>query len=511
MSSVFTLGISELSFQSSLMSMPGIYWISSDRLIDAELLAKQVFSVLPRATSTALITNEKGAEFLHEAPLLMEVEEVLLLHLPISKADLQFFSLDLSRSLKGSNWFIVVMIDMKIWLDSSGENLQKWLEQINSWSKQQQSTLLILSYGSKTNLSQTELKAHYRNLDGLADLEGQDQQTAKYTIFWWSNQETVIAHQKWLLKQTPQGWVAQPHSSSDDTLSLQEDNLYLAEKNVLEGAPPLSDNWQLVASNNELVAQAKNMRNVTLILAYSKNESLEVLAKAIYTLRSQGGKQLKIVVREVNKSLRYSEEQLLLICGANLVVPYPTSLSKFLTVLESVRGQEFTRPLPQKLDELFAALQPLKIKGYINLHNFCESVISIIDNSLIPKDQKGVLVGLRPVPSLQLGQALALCQVRRLGDIVTVTKTRIYLFLFQCRISDIEIALGSIFRLPVNEIFSNYMLWYQDQQIAAKIKRLGLSQDLLIQPMPVSKSGHKDNKMQENLKHIPSELNLDDE
>ena len=61
-------------------------------------------------------------------------------------------------------------------------------------------------------------------------------------------------------------------------------------------------------------------------------------AHQIHTLRRSRGNGLKIAVREMSASLRYSDERLLLACGANLIVPHVAPLSRFLTMLEGIQG-----------------------------------------------------------------------------------------------------------------------------------------------------------------------------
>ncbi len=75
-----------------------------------------------------------------------------------------------------------------------------------------------------------------------------------------------------------------------------------------------------------------------------QNNQIEGLARHIHTLRRQRGSALKIIVREKNASLRATDERLLLGCGANMVIPWNAPLSRCLTLIESVQGQQFNRP-----------------------------------------------------------------------------------------------------------------------------------------------------------------------
>jgi hypothetical protein len=101
--------------------------------------------------------------------------------------------------------------------------------------------------------------------------------------------------------------------------------------------------------------------------------------------------------------------------------------------------------------------------------DFSQAVISLMGNTLLPEDGKGVMVALRPVPGLRAEQAMTLCFLRRFGDVMTVVQGRLVLFLSTCRINDLDTALKFIFRLPVDEAFSNRVVWHQDVDIISEL------------------------------------------
>lgn len=143
-----------------------------------------------------------------------------------------------------------------------------------------------------------------------------------------------------------------------------------------------------------------------------------------------------------------------------------------LTLIESVQNQQFTRFVPEDVNMLLEAMQPLKMRGYQPWDMFCNAVGALMNNVLIPQDNKGILVALRPVPGIRVEQALTLCRPGRMGDIVTLGENRLVLFLSFCRITDLDTALSHIFPLPISELFSNRMVWHEDKQIAAEILQM---------------------------------------
>lgn len=203
-----------------------------------------------------------------------------------------------------------------------------------------------------------------------------------------------------------------------------------------------------------------------------QNNQIETLARQIHTLRRQRGSALKIVVRENNTSLRATDERLLLGCGANMVIPWNAPLSRCLTLLESVQGQQFNRHVPEDISTLLSMTQPMKLRGYQKWDTFCDAVGNMMSNTLLPADGKGVMVALRPVPGIRVEQALTLCRPNRTGDIMTIGDNRLVLFLSFCRINDLDTALNHIFPLPTGDIFSNRMIWFEDNSISAELVQM---------------------------------------
>ena len=74
-------------------------------------------------------------------------------------------------------------------------------------------------------------------------------------------------------------------------------------------------------------------------------------------------------------------------------------------------------------------MRPLQLKGYMRPEPFSQAVLSLMGNTLLPEDGKGVMVALRPATGLRAEQAMTLCHLRRFGDVMTVVQGRLVLFL----------------------------------------------------------------------------------
>ncbi|WP_230633000.1 enolase C-terminal domain-like protein [Citrobacter amalonaticus] len=93
-------------------------------------------------------------------------------------------------------------------------------------------------------------------------------------------------------------------------------------------------------------------------------------------------------MRENIASLRATDERLLLGCGANMVIPWNAPLSRCLTLIESVQGQQFSRYVPEDITTLLSMTQPMKLRGFQKWDVFCEAVNNMMSNTLLPADGK---------------------------------------------------------------------------------------------------------------------------
>ncbi|MDU5192848.1 MAG: cellulose biosynthesis protein BcsE [Mixta calida] len=293
-----------------------------------------------------------------------------------------------------------------------------------------------------------------------------------YRVSWWCHDRRLMADRALRLTFQPAGFAAVNENEQNTPLTLNDEAICLAEKQVLEGAPPLSSHWQLFGNNELVASRAQQADSATVIFALTHNDQIRTLAQDVHSLRRTRGAGLKIIVREMQTSLRYSDERLLLACGVNAIVPFGAPMSRFLTTLESLQGQRYNRHVPADLDALLQSLQPLQLRGFLPLDKFCEAVTQLVNNTLLPENGKGLLVALRPVPELRPEQALTLCKPRRYGDLVTVLGDRLYLFLSSCRYNDLDTALKFIFRLPHDELFSNRLVWFEDLQILSEVRQM---------------------------------------
>lgn len=466
----YTLGFEQVQSELLLMRPPGCYWITVDRQSDARRLARQVIGAQSALT---LIGADETPQALLTPPPTGITEKIPMFTLPPTRKALINLHEDLSRALSPQPRIMLLYTSYHLWQTLTSAEVCLWLKNIGQMLAEKRSALLIITWGSGVNNLRNQLQTFFRVLDGTSHLEWQ-QDSWNYRINWWFNGNQLLADREVRLNNSVEKFSLYNAEQQTTPLTLNDELCFIAEKHVLEGAPPLSHQWLLFDTNEAVYSRAQQASSATVIFSLNSNQQIATLAENIHSLRRSRGSALKIVVRELQTSLRYSDERLLMACGVNTLVAYGTTLSKFLTMLEATQGQSYHRHVPADLNQLLASMQPLHEKGYLPLDHFCDAVTSLINNTQLPEDGKGLLVALRPVPELRPDQALTLCKPRRYGDLVTLINDRLYLFLFSCRYNDLDTAIKSIFRLPHDEIFSNRMIWYQDLQILSEVRQARL-------------------------------------
>lgn len=450
------------------MQPSGCYWVTANREEDARLLARQCITA---QRSVALITAGSQPQALLTPDLPAGPAAIPMFTLPETQKALMNLTDDLARVLSDKPRLVIFFTSSLLWEKIAAEEMHLFLKKLQKWLTGKQISLLIITSGSGINNIRNHLQTFYRHLDGLSHLDWQ-QDSWNYRISWWANGDNMLADRALRLSATRHGFTLLNQQEQTDPLTLNDEQLYLAEQSVLEGAPPLSSQWRLLDDNEAVYERASQANAATVVFTLQHSDHIADLAAQIHSLRRTRGSGLKIVVREMQTALRYSDERLLLACGVNAIVPFSAPMSRFLTILEGIQGHSYNRHVPADLNVLLKSMQPLQERGFLKLVPFCESVTLLVNNTLLPENGKGLLVALRPVPELKPEQVLTLCKPRRYGDLVTVADDRICLFLSSCRFNDLDTALKFIFRLPHDEIFTNRLVWHEDLQILSEVRQM---------------------------------------
>lgn len=329
------------------------------------------------------------------------------------------------------------------------------IEQWQAWARCRGISVLFLCHRRDDNPNPAaRLQASAEHLGGFARLRRSDGVTS-WEVFHWFGPEGVCAGKTYPLSLRDDGRLAAsvgqaPRLSFEPAI---DEHSVVAMRAALPGQRTLPSGWTVVDDLAELGKSAATAVAATVIVAFDRHAALDKLIHFIFTLRQERGSRLKIVVREVDVRLRYSQEILLTHLGGNLVVPAEVSHSRLLSLVSMVQGQVFQRQLPSNYGDAVAAAMPVMEQGYLPPQAFAEAVASAVDSS------RGVgvdnaLIHLPLVLGLRAIDALRYCLMKRPGDLCSADEGSLYVFLFACRANDVALALDRLFQLPVGELFN---------------------------------------------------------
>ncbi|MHC6223303.1 BcsE family c-di-GMP-binding protein [Pseudomonas sp. X10] len=445
--SLTSLAIPGLGIEQRQFHKQGLYWLACDKAEDAAVLCRQTIEALAKDARAALIGDAREIRGVLDGLDADRGPAELALYEADTQAALHLAK-DLPR-IDASGRLLLALLPAAIWQD---DNVGRWCRELREAVRSTGAVLLVISEGPSVSVID-RLRARNQDIDGLAQLY-RGQGGVRYLLHFWSNALGVVGTQDLELTRLAGGFVlsGQPQplvAAGGDEL------LYLAQRQVLEGAPAFSEHWQLFDGLSELGARAALACSATVIFAMDGGQRLDVLARQLHTLRQLRGNALKLVVRETGPTLRYQDEQLLLACGASLIVPFGASLSRFLTLVDSIQGQIWRRSLPADFDALLARLRPLPLCGLVAPRTFADAVQKMwqgMRNGEIVHQ----LLTLRPPSGLSPLQACSRSVFRRDGDIACVVDGTLFLFLFACRAEGVEQALDHIFQLSWKALFASH-------------------------------------------------------
>lgn len=453
------LAIAGLPAEFVEMRRGGVYWVAAAGSAPTDLLGAGVLASAGALEDAVLATIGRGVE-----PMLA------LLSAEQGPARLRLFQRshhgmqqalrglvdDLPRTANTGTRLSVVQFPVAALEGWDDVRLGRWCQQLQRWAEQAGQVLLLLCHGEVATLVPRLLPLN-RACAGVAQLHPH-RGALQLLLHYWANSHGVVAQRAFGVVQEGNALRRLVETEATDTSATlgsgSDRDLFLAQSDVLEGAPPLSSAWRLYEGWGGLLPAALQAREATVVLAITENAQVDALARLLHHLRHERGDALKLVVRELQPCLRYADERLLLQCGGNLVVPADTPLARLLTLLETVQRQRWQGQLAADPEPLIRAHRPPSISGLVNAARFRQIAGERIDQD--GSAVESAVLALQPVAGLRAEQTLQQLRIRRQGDLACVYRGQVRLFLFGCRRDAVEQALGNLFRLPWRELFDGY-------------------------------------------------------
>lgn len=374
---------------------------------------------------------------------------------------------------------LIDQVDRLLPPDSTQAQLNGVLLPFKHWAEKNQ-IVIVLCYPTPlvNTLESLPLFRGQGALAGVSFLSRAGYGVVYHARYWLSLEAGLVTERRYRLAHNSHGSVEvedelAQHTSTGQQHEKQE--LVLITRTALMDRT-LPQGWRLLDSNADFLQESADHDHSVFILHYDRQTNLVELTTAVYQLRRRFGLHIRIVVREINTQLRYSQVHVLLIAGANMVIPALLSFSHLRGMLEGLMGHVFSRPLADNLEDLIALHQPASYRGLVGLPQFVEAVTKTLEvhQLLLVQDALVVLPIAKGVSFSNVTQALNLT---RTGDLCTRSNAWVYLFFSACHEENVTLALERSFLVPYTELFDGEMFYLSKVTIQHQINELAIHED----------------------------------
>lgn len=201
--------------------------------------------------------------------------------------------------------------------------------------------------------------------------------------------------------------------------------------------------WTACESVVQIIRESFGVQAPCVLLVYRRDMPLRELAEAVHTLRLSLGHYARIVIIERDTALRYQNEILLLRLGTSLVIHRDVPENRIPLMLESVRGQVFTREVEMNFEAALASVVTSAKRGYLPPAMFVREIQSIVERAEM-LNLPCALVVATPIDTQACIEVLARIQMLRAGDLSTTDSEHCFLFFGGCPQGSVGKAIRSV-------------------------------------------------------------------
>ena len=446
---------------------------------------------------TALISIEDGNDVFNVSPdtgkKLFEIHQVgnLLLNIAHAKETKHLLK-NIEEDIKHYSFlsvdFILINIYQNIFEKMSINELAATISRWQKWLIVNKKSCLWMVHGDEaSNLINNKFITLNNLFNGLAKLDF-DISDIKYNIFFWHLTSSVNAniylnlHFDNIKNELSVNKNAPLNLENSSKISINENEKIFVIKSPEYSEEVFPRHWEVVNSLDTIKDELNQNPSATVIFYINADINVNEAARNVLDLRKKVGRQVKIILREMEQCLRNSEEKLIINVGANLIIPHNISFLKFITQVYALQGTLFNRNIPNNLEDVHQIDLDTYGKSYLPLGDFLKQVSLLVDNA--QKMQiNSTLLRFRLNPSIPIEEIILLIKIKRNGDLLTVTENHLYLFLFQCDKSEITNALSHLILLPIEDLFYEQVFFSYIDEIRAELKLVALESYKSNQPV----------------------------
>ncbi len=218
--------------------------------------------------------------------------------------------------------------------------------------------------------------------------------------------------------------------------------------------------WQQIDNFAALRRKAINPIPKLIVFTVSNQKELFQIAKTVITLRKRSLTKCRIVVREVNYALRYSDAKLLEYCGINRILQQDMSISQIKLSLTGLKQFKQRNIPPNQAYKMLLNFTLPDVRGFLSEPEFRHYILD-----KMPQMNKMTLPFIFAKSTLLFEGAIneeILCNAQiclRKGDIVTIISNEMWLFLVDCSPNNIAKVM--------TRIHNNALTWIKEIKISS--------------------------------------------
>lgn len=485
----FRLGIATLPAELVNIEVGRVFWVNADTMENAQRLVASTIAAQDVASEVVLVSTGESARSWLKLDPAAGPNKIRLLRLVETQEGLNHFFAEMRCIQDLSHKFLILFTSFSEWGGGQGEVVIRRLANLLAGCQTHSCAVLIVTYGNRLMLGPILEGKLNVWLSGFASLrtDGPDE---VYQVSYWCNGRGVSAGQSVHLAWDP---IVRWHRRPSDPIVMQpmnDSDLIVSNSVALEGLPQLSEHWKLMPSNHAVYEEALTLQAATIIFSIQTVSQIDEVLYYIHSLRLNRGQNIKLVVREMKKPiLRFMDDTCFHDCGVSAITPWSAKLARFLVQITALRGQTIEYPSLPDIGEVLASRKLLDGKGYQIPATFCATVMQVLDNPIGIHYAKGVLVLLIPVSGLSGTQILSACHPQRKGDVMTLWKDSLVLFLPYCNIHDVDFVLNRFFGLAIDELFFEKTVIYARPGIESYLDQIRIAPPVVLDALPAYDDG----------------------
>lgn len=341
--------------------------------------------------------------------------------------------------------------------------------------------VLVFSKLSSTSQFSAAYQALLDHLDGAVRLESGTERLSWSVDFWTS--PIGMAAARTLGAQIRANASLEISDAQDSargidssTAAEDEADVFCMDSTLAGVARHDEGHWVFCDSLVGLLHATRNAKAATIILLFDHGTDLRELAQVSHILRVSLGKRMRLLVRELNASLRYQNELLLMHLGVNMIVHRDVPVARVLLALESLKGVVFDRDVDVDFESALRSVTPSHACGLLPQDSFVKEVSRIVGHSKelgIPY----VLVRIAIPDGMSAQTAADHFKLVRGGDVMTLGDGFLLLFVSACPQASLLATLRRIGGESIQDIFPKMEFATREEAVASHLAQLSLAKN----------------------------------